>query len=56
VRDLFNVAAKWVEGCPEDLAVATIMANAGFGAMSGSRYGGPAAAMSRLPSPEIFEW
>ena len=51
-RDVFNVAYKWLGHLPGGVAVATVFANAGFGAMCGSSTAA-AATMSAVVVPEM---
>lgn len=54
-RDLFSAAYKWIGHLPGGLGVATVLASAGFGAMSGSSTAG-AAAMSSIAIPEMLRF
>ncbi len=51
-KELYILAVRWVGHLPGGLAIATIMASAGFGAMSGSSTAA-AATMSRIAIPEM---
>ena len=51
-RDVFQVAYKWFGHLPGGVAIATVFANAGFGAMCGSSTA-TAAAMSSVVVPEM---
>ena len=52
-KELFVLALRWVGHLPGGLAMATMVANAGFGAMSGSSTAA-AATMSRIAIPEML--
>ncbi|MDR3348681.1 MAG: TRAP transporter large permease subunit, partial [Acidaminococcales bacterium] len=51
-RDVFQIAYKWFGHLPGGVAIATVFANAGFGAMCGSSTAS-AAAMSSVVVPEM---
>lgn len=51
-RNLFDACVKWTGRIPGGVAIATILANAGFGAMSGSSLAA-AGAMSSVAMPEL---
>jgi len=51
-KELYILAVRWVGHLPGGLAIATIMASAGFGSMSGSSTAA-AATMSRIAIPEM---
>lgn len=53
-RDVFQAAYKWFGHLPGGVAVATVFANAGFGAMCGSSTAS-AASMSSVIAPEMRE-
>lgn len=53
-RDVFQAAYKWLGHLPGGVAVATVFANAGFGAMCGSSTAS-AASMSSFIAPEMRE-
>ncbi|MDA8870648.1 TRAP transporter large permease [Rhizobiaceae bacterium] len=52
-QQLFNAARKWLAWLPGGLAVATVMATAGFGAVSGASTA-TAAVFSRVAIPEML--
>ncbi len=52
VGDVFNAAHRWLERLPGGLAIASVLASAGVGAMSGSSTAS-AAAMSSIAVPEM---
>lgn len=54
-RDLFTAAYKWIGHFPGGLASATVVASAGFGAMSGSSTAA-AAALSKISIPEMLRF
>ena len=51
-RDVFQIAYRWFGHLPGGLAVATVFADAGFGAMCGSSTAA-AASMSKVVIPEM---
>jgi TRAP-type mannitol/chloroaromatic compound transport system permease large subunit len=53
-QQLFNAARKWLAWLPGGLAVATVMATAGFGAVSGASTA-TAAVFSRVAIPEMLK-
>ncbi len=52
--DLFELGRRWIGHIPGGLAIATTLASAGFGAMSGSA-NACAATMSRIAIPEMLK-
>lgn len=52
VDDIFNAAKRWMERLPGGLAIATILASAGMGAMSGSSTAS-AATMATIAVPQM---
>ena len=54
-QQLFNAARKWLAWLPGGLAVATVMATAGFGAVSGASTA-TAAVFSRVAIPEMLRF
>jgi len=54
VDDIFNAAKRWMERLPGGLAIATIIASAGMGAMSGSSTAS-AATMATIAVPQMLK-
>jgi len=54
-RELFNLANRWLGHLPGGVAISTVLASAGFGAMSGSSTAS-AATMSRIAIPEMLRF